>query len=330
MQRVTLEALGRDVSRIGLGTWSIGGLDWGGTPEDQAIRTIGAALEAGIDFIDTAPVYGRGAAEERIARALRQSGDRDRVVIATKAGLAWTERGGTFRDARPRNIEKEVEASLRRLQTDYIDLYQIHWPDPRVPIEATAEAMERLHSKGLIRAIGVSNFSVEQVERFRTASPLHAVQPPYNLLERAVETELLPYCREAGIAVIAYGVLCRGLLSGRMNPATTFPDDDVRSVDPKFRPPRFAGYLDVVRRLDALARERWSRGVAQLAIRWTLHQPGVTVVLLGARGPGHLQVLDGLFDWELDDETLREIDATLDTIREPIGPDFLAPPLRDD
>lgn len=330
MERVKLEALDREVSRVGLGTWSIGGLLWGGTPDEQAVRTIGAALDAGIDLIDTAPAYGRGKAEHHIARAIRERGDRDSVVIATKAGLAWGWLGGTYRDARPRSIEKEVEASLRRLETDYIDLYQVHWPDPRVPIEATAEAMERLHSRGLVRAVGVSNFSVEQIERFRTASPLHAVQPPYNLFERGIERELLPYCREAGIAVIAYGPLCRGLLSGAVTLSTTFPEDDIRSIDPKFRPPRLAGYLEAVRRLADLARVRWDRGVGHLAVRWVLRQPGVTVVLLGARRPDHLGLLDRLFGWELDDDALREVAAILAAIREPVGPEFLAPPLRDD
>jgi len=223
MERARIPGTSLDISRVALGTWAIGGWMWGGTDEAESIATLRAAVEHGVDLIDTAPAYGFGRSEEIVGKALAGS-LRSRVRIATKAGLEW--RNGTvFRNASRARILKEVDDSLRRLQTDHIDVYQVHWPDPLVEIEETAEAMRSLLQQGKIRAIGVSNFSVAQMERFRRIAPLHVVQPPYNLFERAIEAEILPYCRENGIATFGYGALCRGLLSGRMrngSKVTTF------------------------------------------------------------------------------------------------------------
>ena len=172
------------ISRIALGTWAIGGWMWGGTNDDESIQTIHAALDRGINLIDTAPVYGFGHSEEIVGRALAQDGRRRQAVIATKVGLAWKD-DKPYRDARKSRIVQEVEDSLRRLQTDVIDIYQVHWPDPNIAIEETAEAMAALYRAGKIRAIGVSNFSPAQMDVFRTVAPLHTVQPPYNLFERS-------------------------------------------------------------------------------------------------------------------------------------------------
>ncbi|MGH7477698.1 MAG: aldo/keto reductase [Longimicrobiales bacterium] len=328
MERIRIECLERDVARIGLGTWSIGGLFWGGTPEAQAVATIRAALDLGIDLIDTAPVYGHGRAEELVARALREHGrDRDTVVIATKCGLDWDDHGDWV-DGRPQRVLAEVEQSLRRLRTDAIDIYFVHWPDPLVDVRQTAEAMERLWSRGVIRAIGVSNFDVARLELFRQAAPVHACEPPYNLFERGIERELLPYCREHGIFVTAYGPLCRGLLGGRMTADTSFGDDDVRRSDPKLQPPRLDRYLAAVRALDAIARERWQSDVATLALRWALDTPGIDVALLGARRPEHLELVRRADDIVLDEEACVEVGAVLDGIPHLDAPDFLAPPTR--
>jgi aryl-alcohol dehydrogenase-like predicted oxidoreductase len=227
------------VSRVAIGTWAIGGWMWGGTDEAQSVSTIRAALEHGINLIDTAPVYGFGRSEEIVGKAIAEGGLRSRVLIATKAGLEW-EGGRVSRNASRARILREIEDSLRRLRTDYIDLYQVHWPDPLVTIEETADAMHTLLRQGKIRAIGVSNFSVGQMERFRRVAPLHVLQPPYNLFERGIEADLLPYCRANKIATLGYGALCRGLLSGRMRPDTVFGGDDLRRADPKFIEPRFA------------------------------------------------------------------------------------------
>src|SRR6202030_2294963 len=171
---------------------------------------------------------------------------RSRALIATKTGLEWKD-GKVFRNASRARIMQEVEDSLRRLQTDHIDIYQVHWPDPLVTIEETAEAMHTLFEQGKIGAIGVSNFSVLQMERFRQVAPLHVLQPPYNLFERGIETDILPYCRANNIVTFGYGALCRGLLSGRMRADTRFEGDDLRRFDPKFQPPRIAQYLAAVR-----------------------------------------------------------------------------------
>jgi aryl-alcohol dehydrogenase-like predicted oxidoreductase len=315
------------VSRVAIGTWAIGGWMWGGTDEAESVSTIRAALEHGINIIDTAPVYGFGRSEEIVGKAIAEAHLRSRVLIASKAGLEW-EGGRVSRNASRARILREIEDSLRRLRTDYIDIYQVHWPDPLVTIEETADAMHTLLSLGKIRAIGVSNFSVGQMERFRRVAPLHVLQPPYNLFERGIEADLLPYCRRNKIATLGYGALCRGLLSGRMRPNTVFDGDDLRRTDPKFLEPRFAQYLAAVQRLDRLAKDRFGKRVIQLAVRWMLDQ-GITTALWGARHPDQLQAVDEVTGWSLDASAKAEIDRILrETITDPVGPEFMAPPAR--
>jgi aryl-alcohol dehydrogenase-like predicted oxidoreductase len=315
------------VSRVAIGTWAIGGWMWGGTDETESISTIRSALDHGINVIDTAPAYGFGRSEEIVGKAITNGHLRDKVVIATKVGLEWQD-GKVFRNASRGRIMREVEDSLRRLQTDYIDIYQVHWPDPLVAIEETAAAMHILLRQGKIRAIGVSNFSVEQMQQFRAVAPLHVLQSPYNLFEREIEADLLPYCRKNNIATFGYGALCRGLLSGRMRSDTAFAGDDLRRSDPKFREPRFAQYLAAVQKLDRLARERFGERVIQLAVRWMLDQ-GITTALWGARHPGQLDPVDAVTGWRLDTATRAEIDRILcETITDPVGPEFMAPPAR--
>jgi aryl-alcohol dehydrogenase-like predicted oxidoreductase len=315
------------VSRVAIGTWAIGGWMWGGTDETESISTIRSALDHGINVIDTAPAYGFGRSEEIVGKAITNGHLRDKVVIATKVGLEWQD-GKVFRNASRGHIMREVEDSLRRLQTDYIDIYQVHWPDPLVAIEETAAAMHILLKQGKIRAIGVSNFSVEQMQQFRAVAPLHVLQSPYNLFEREIEADLLPYCRKNNIATFGYGALCRGLLSGRMRSDTAFAGDDLRRSDPKFREPRFAQYLAAVQKLDQLARERFGERVIQLAVRWMLDQ-GITTALWGARHPGQLEPVDAVTGWRLDPATKAEIDRILrETIADPVGPEFMAPPAR--
>jgi aryl-alcohol dehydrogenase-like predicted oxidoreductase len=312
------------VARVALGTWAMGGWMWGGTDESASVATIRAALEQGINLIDTAPVYGFGVSEEIVGQALGVAGLRAHAVIATKVGLEWGD-GKIYRNATRARIMQEIDDSLRRLRTDYIDVYQVHWPDPLVPIEETAEAMRTLYEQGKIRAIGVSNFSVAQMERFRRVAPLHVLQSPYNLFERAIEGQILPYCRANNIATFGYGALCRGLLSGRMRPDTTFQGDDLRRIDPKFQPPRFAQYLDAVRRLDELAQRSFHRRVIHLAVRWMLDQ-GISVALWGARHPDQVQAALGVADWSLDSADRELIDRIVNTtIVDPVGPEFMAP-----
>ena len=327
VELATIAGTNLAISRVGLGTWAIGGWMWGGTDEAESIKTLHAAHERGVNLIDTAPAYGFGRSEEIVGRAIADGRLRSRVVIATKVGLQWND-GKVFRNASRDRILREVTDSLRRLRTDYIDIYQVHWPDPLVPVEETAAAMQTLFEQGKIRAIGVSNFSTAQIERFRRVSQLHVVQPPYNLFEREIEAELLPYCRKSRFGTLTYGALCRGLLSGTLQEDAHFHGDDLRLTDPKFQPPRYVQYLAAVRRLDQFARERYGKRVIHLALRWLLDH-GVTAALWGARHPGQLQPIDEVFGWSLDAAAKTEIDRILrESISDPVGPEFLMPPQR--
>jgi aryl-alcohol dehydrogenase-like predicted oxidoreductase len=325
METIEIGTSGLVASRIALGTWAIGGSMWGGTDTRSAPRTIDAAIDRGITLIDTAPVYGFGHAEEIVGRALRAGRRRDRVLIATKCGLSWHGEK-VFRNAAPGRIQQEVEESLRRLRTDRIDLYQVHWPDALVPVDETAAVMARLFEQGKIRAIGVSNFSPAQMETFRHAAPLHATQPPYNLFEREIEANVLPHAKKTGLTVLAYGALCRGLLSGKMTAATRFEGDDLRRGDPKFQEPRYQQYLAAATELKSFARERYGKSLLALAIRWILDQ-GPTIALWGARRADQLDGLEDVFGWSLDETAMREIDAILArNILDPVGAEFMAPP----
>jgi len=328
MEFVDIPGTSMRVSRVALGTWAMGGWMWGGSNESDAVRTIHAALDRGINLIDTAPVYGFGRSEEIVGKALAVGGRRKRAFIATKVGLDWKD-GKPFRNAGKARIIEEAEDSLRRLQTDVIDLYQVHWPDPHTPVAEVAEAMDELHRAGKVRAIGVSNFSPAQMEEFRKVAPLHTAQPPYNLFERAIEGDVLPYCRDRDIAVLAYGSLCRGLLSGSMSKSSQFTGDDLRKSDPKFLPPRFEQYLAAVKKLDQFAREHYGRRVIQLAVRWVLDRSEMNIALWGARRADQLSPIADVIGWHIDSSAMAEIDQILqETIRDPVGPEFMAPPDR--
>ena len=328
---------GHSISRIGLGTWAMGGMEWGAVSESDAIHTLLAAIDHGINFIDTAPIYGHGRSEELLGKAIRQHGRREDFYLATKAGLDWGEDAPTTSGQRraaivanlsPARLLAELEHSLRRLDTDYIDLYQVHWPDPTVDVAETAEILLGFQRAGKVRTLGVSNFTVPQMERFRAIAPLASNQPPYNLFERAIDAEILPWCAQNHVAVICYSSLCRSLLGGRLRPETGF--DDIRRFDPKFQPPRFAQYLDAVRRLDALARERFGKTVAELAVRWVLDRPGIRVALWGAKSPQQLQTALGVLHWHLDAQAMADIDAIVEQcVTDPVGPDYLTPGTRD-
>lgn len=313
-------------SRIGLGTWAMGGFQWGSADDDESVRTIQAALDLGITLIDTAPAYGFGRSESVIGRAIAERGHRDEVVLATKVGLE--QRGQSlFRNSTLKQIFEEIELSLRRLRTDYIDLYQVHWPDLVTPYEETAKALLDLQQAGKIRAIGVSNYSIEAMERFRRVAPLASAQPPLNLFERQAQRAILPWCQENGVATLTYGALCRGLLSGAINQNTKFKGDDLRKTDPKFQPPRFEHYLKAVNLLERYARDRYGKSVLVLAVRWVLDQPGVSVALWGASHPRELDPLKDILGWHLDDEAGAHIDGVLaQSIKDPVGPEFMAPP----
>jgi aryl-alcohol dehydrogenase-like predicted oxidoreductase len=319
---------GVKVSRIGLGTWAIGGLDWGAVPDDVAVATCLGAIERGINLIDTAPIYGHGRSEEIAGKAIRAHGRREAFFIATKAGLEWNERG-VFANSTADRLRQEIEASLRRLGTDYIDLYQVHWPDTLVPVAETATLLAGFQREGKVRALGVSNFSVAQMREFRSVVPLVSNQLPYNLFERQIDEEILPWCAENGVAVLTWSTLCRSLLGGRIKRGMTFDEKDIRHVDPKFQEPRFSQYMSAVERLAAFAQEHYGKTVLELAARWVLDRPGISVALWGAHRPDQLDAVRGVLGWKLDSGAMAEIDRMIEeSVTDPVGPEYLTPSVR--
>jgi len=325
----TTTVAGVKVSRIGLGTWAIGGLEWGNVPDEAAIATILSAVDREINFIDTAPIYGRGHAEEIIGKAMRAHGRRDAFFVATKAGLEWNERGVFANSTAPR-LRQELEDSLRRLGTDLVDLYQLHWPDTLVPVAEVAGLFAQFQREGKVRAIGVSNFSVAQMQEFRSFAPLASNQPPYNLFEREIDGSVLPWCETNGVTVLTYSSLCRSLLGGRVHRGMKFDEKDIRSVDPKFQEPRFSQYLTAVERLGEFARTRYDKSVVELAARWVLDRPGVSVALWGAKRPDQLDAIAGVVGWNLDAGAMAEIDRIVaESVAYPVGPEYLTPKVRE-
>jgi aryl-alcohol dehydrogenase-like predicted oxidoreductase len=324
----TTTIAGVEVSRVGLGTWAIGGTEWGAVPDDAAIATILGALERGINLIDTAPIYGRGRAEELIGRAMQQHGRREAFYIATKAGLEWN-RQGVYANSTPERLRRELEDSLRRLGTTYIDLYQIHWPDTVAPIDDAAAVLADFVREGKVRALGVSNFNVAQMEAFRQVAPLASDQPPYNIFEREIDAEILPWCAGNDVAVLTYSSLCRSMLGGRVHRGMKFEDGDIRAVDPKFQEPRFGQYMTAVERLAEFARERFGKSIIELAARWVLDRRGVSVALWGAKRPDQLDAIAGVKGWRLDAVAMAEIDGIVaESVKDSIGPEYLTPLVR--
>jgi len=300
MQRRPLGASGIHASVVGFGAWAIGGWMWGGTDEGEAIRAIQAAIDAGIELIDTAPAYGFGASETIVGKAIR--GRRERVVLATKCGLIWHAQEGEFffssddrtiaadghrhiyRCLKPAQIRREIERSLARLGVDCIDLYQTHWQDGTTPIAETMGELLKLKQEGKIRAIGCSNATPRQMDAYRAIGPLDADQEKYSMLDRAQDAGNLPYCVEHGMAFLAYSPLAQGLLTGKIGPERTFAAGDQRAGASRFsvaNREKIAAMLDEFRPLAAAHRI----GLGPLAIAWTLAQPGCTHVLVGARTP---------------------------------------------
>ena len=328
MEFINIPETDLQVSRIALGTWAIGGWMWGGTDEKQSIETIHTAIAKGVNLVDTAPVYGFGVSEEVVGKAIKSYGNREDIYIATKVALEWKD-GKVFRNSTPERIEKEIGDSLKRLQTDYIDIYFVHWPDPLVPFEKTAQAMKKLFDDGIIRAIAVSNYSPEQMDRFRKEAPIHVCQPPYNLFERQIEGKEKDYCHQNGIALMTYGALCRGLLSGKMSKNRKFEGDDLRKADPKFQGERFDQYLTAADQIGDMAGNKYGKDLLPAAVRWILDQ-GVEIAIWGGRTPEQMKPIDEVTGWSISEEGKKTIDEILNrTIKDPVGPEFMAPPSRD-
>jgi aryl-alcohol dehydrogenase-like predicted oxidoreductase len=265
---------------------------------------------------------------------MRAHGRREDFFIATKVGLDWSERGVFANSTAPR-LQAELEASLRRLATDYIDLYQVHWPDTRTPIAETAALLAEFQRQGKVRALGVSNFSVAQMEEFRAVVPLSSNQPPYNLFERQIECcahgeSLLSWCAANCIAILTWSTLCRSLLAGRITRGMSFDKGDIRRVDPKFREPRFSQYITAVEGLAEFAHQHYGKSVLELAVRWVLDRPGVNVALWGAKRPEQLDAVSCVMGWKLDAAAMAEIDRIVaESVTDPVGPEYLTPKVRE-
>jgi aryl-alcohol dehydrogenase-like predicted oxidoreductase len=308
MRYTRLGRSGLHVSRVAFGTWQLGG-DWGATDEEQALAAIRTAADAGVTLFDTAQGYGFGASERLLARAL-DAYEREAVVIATKGGLRPTDGGGVARDASPAWIREGVHSSLNALDTDYIDLFQVHWPDPDTPFAETAAALATLVEEGKIRHVGVSNFDVAQIEEFSATLPVETLQPPYHLFRRAVEQEILPYAAAHDIGVLVYGPLSHGLLSGQMGPDTTFPPGDWRASSDVFRGDAYRRNLAAVAELGDLAAEV-GISLSQLAVAWVLANPAVQVAIVGTRNPAHVAEAVATADITLDPPVLERIDEIM-------------------
>jgi hypothetical protein len=318
MQEITLGKTGLRVSKIAFGTWQLGG-EWGATDESAAIAAIRRAADQGVTIFDTAQAYGFGVSERLLATALGGR-IRDELVIATKGGLRPLPEGGMARDASPAWIRAGVEASLTALDTDYIDLYQLHWPDPVVPFEATAEELASLRIAGKIRHVGVSNFDASQMKEFSKVLPVETLQPPYHLFRRDIEASVLPYTAAHNIGVLVYGPLAHGLLGGHLRPGVTFPAGDWRASSDVFTGESFARNLRAVAELEALARDELGTSVSRLAVAWTLANPAVHVAIVGTRDPGHVDDAIAAADLHLDSQVLSQIDTIMQTAVAVAGP----------
>lgn len=281
---------GIKASAVGLGTWAIGGWMWGGTDKAASIAAIQASLDEGITLIDTAPAYGMGVSEEIVGEAIK--GRRDQVVLATKCGLVWHTKGGNhFFDQQDKPVHRylgkesiahEVEQSLKRLGTDYIDLYLTHWQDPTTPIAETMEALEQLKADGKIRAIGASNASGDHLSAYLAAGQLDCLQEQYSMIDRGLESSLLPACMENGVSMLSYSSLALGLLAGKIGPDRTFDGDDLRKDNPRFSISNREKIAAMMVEIMPIC-EAHNASVAQVIIAWTLQQPGITFSLCGAR-----------------------------------------------
>jgi len=288
-----------EVSRVMLGTWAMGGWLWGGTEKNRSEEAILASIDAGINCIDTAPVYGFGLSEEIVGKAIKHR-DRDKLVIATKCGLVWDDRSGATpffdttdnsgkrlcvrRCLRKESILKECEESLRRLDVDVIDLYQCHWPHAETPISESMEALIALRDQGKVRAFGVSNYPAGELQQCVDNGGIASDQPKYSLLSREAEAEILPFCLQHDIGVIAYSPMEMGLLTGKITMDYELPDNDTRKQRPWFQPEKRRQVLDALEQVRPVARKH-DATLAQVAVAWILSQPGVTAAIVGARNP---------------------------------------------
>jgi aryl-alcohol dehydrogenase-like predicted oxidoreductase len=316
LQTVKFGKTGMEITPIGFGAWAIGGggwaAAWGPQDDDEAVGAIRRAVELGVNWVDTAAVYGLGHSEELVAQALKSVPESERPYVFTKCSLVWDDEGDISNVLEKDSVKRECEESLRRLQTDVIDLYQIHWPNPDEDFEEGWEAMAELKDEGKVRHIGVSNFDVSQMERIGERAPVETLQPPYNMLNRGVEEEILPYCGENDIGVIAYSPMRSGLLTGKMTPerVANLPSDDWRRNADDFQEPRLSRNLALVGLLEEIGREH-GRSPGEVAIAWTLRHPAVTAAIVGGRRPDQVDGIIGAAELRLSEDELDRIETFL-------------------
>ena len=302
------------ITPIGFGAWAIGGggwaFGWGAQDDQESIEAINRALDLGVNWIDTAAVYGLGHSEEVVAKALK--GRSNRPYIFTKCSLIWDEKGKIGNSLKADSLRQEVEASLRRLDIETIDLYQIHWPNPESEIEEGWTTLAKLKDEGKVRYIGVSNFNVEQLKRIQEIAPVTSLQPPYSLVKRDVEKEILPFCKENNIGVIVYSPMQSGLLTGKMTPerVANLPDDDWRKNSGEFQEPRLSRNLKLVEVLQHIGKQ-YDRSPGEVAIAWTLNNPAVTGAIVGARNPKQVEGIIAAGEFHLNQQELDQIGTFL-------------------
>ena len=321
MQKRRLGNTDLEFTSVGLGAWAMGGpwlYGWGPQDDDESIATILRAMDEGVNWIDTAAIYGHGRSESVVGRALKQMSRKP--LVATKCGLRWDEQNERIPCLKAQSIRTECHDSLRRLGIDTIDLYQIHWNQPEEDIEEGWTEMARLVEEGKVRYIGLSNFEVEQVQRLQKIHPVASLQPPYSMLHREVEDELLDYCGKNDIGVIVYSPMQRGLLTGKFDAerVANLPEGDHRKVNPDFQQPQFGATLQLVEQLRPIA-ERNGRTLAQLAISWVLRRSEVTAAIVGARRPGQIIETASASDWDLSQEDVEQIEQLLTERQAKVG-----------
>ncbi len=313
MQKRKLGKTDLELTTLGLGTWAIGGpwqYGWGEQSDRESIDTLQRALELGINWIDTAPIYGCGHAEEIVGQALRST--RNKPIIATKCGLRWNTAREKLNNLDPDSIRRECEESLTRLGIDRIDIYQMHWPIPDEQIEQAWEAMAGCVEQKMVRYLGACNVTLEQLQRLQKVFPVAAIQPPYSMLKRGIETGLLDYCGKNNIGVVCYSPMQKGLLTGKFNAdyLSTLSPNDHRLRDPNFQSPRFEKIVAMVDELKKIAAD-CGKSVAQLAIAWVLRRPEITAAIVGARRPDQIEQTAPAANWTLEAEIIDRVEDIL-------------------
>lgn len=324
MRTKQVSAVNEPLSVIGLGCWAIGGSQvWSGSDDTHSVLTISRALDLGVNLFDVAPVYGFGHAETVLGRALKDSGRRQDVLVATKCGLVWDDNYRITRNLRPESIRGEIDASLRRLQTDYVDFYQLHWPDPNTPLEDTLGELERLKEMGKIRYVGLTNFSRPQIDQALSLTHVASCQGLYNLFERnpqsyhsipleyRTQEEVLPLCREHGLAFLPYSPLFQGLLTGAFDSDTVFDTSDVRSQNPKLNGERFRQRVAAARELREIV-ESAGHPLSHLALAWLIRNEAVTSIIAGAQNVGHVEENAAAAEWNPGEELFSEVERILE------------------